>query len=63
MQRWMKDSRNSWLLGSPACKSREYRAMKDYLLEANIQFALVCESISAVKNCHLASSPAEFSKR
>ena len=63
MQRWMKDGSNSLLLDSPAHKTREYRAMKVYLLEANIQFALVCESISAEKNCHFVSSPTECSNR
>lgn len=63
MQRYPKNSRSSLLLESPACKTREYRAMEGYLLEANIQFALVCESISAEKYCHLVSSPAECSNR
>lgn len=37
--------------------------MRGYLLEANIQFALLCESISAEKGCHLVSSLSECSNR
>lgn len=63
MQMWMRYSRNCLLLDSPAQKIREHRAMRGYLLEANIQFALLCESISAEKGCHLVSSLSECSNR